>query len=167
MSKPAETGFSGWDEIACPVCGDERFDDLFELAGEPFVRCRNCELTLINPRRPFDQIRAGYNAAYSQGYQRKAPKKLKRSRRRVARLKRDYQLSGRWLDVGSGSGVWRSLVSRMSTAGCSSSPRWPSLSTSARCDDGRERRDPYPYGDGDRCDLQCHSWGRRSHMKWK
>lgn len=114
MSKPAETGFSGWDEIACPVCGDERFDDLFELAGEPFVRCRNCELTLINPRRPFDQIRAGYNAAYSQGYQRKAPKKLKRSRRRVARLKRDYQLSGRWLDVGCSAGF---VVKAASEAG--------------------------------------------------
>ena len=71
----ANGGYPGWDRIACPVCGGADFAALFEKGGEPFVRCRGCGLTLINPRRPFAEIRAGYDAAYSAGYTRKAAKK--------------------------------------------------------------------------------------------
>lgn len=94
----------GWESIPCPVCAGERFTHLFDKAGEPFVRCTDCTLTLINPRPPFAVIRAGYDAAYSAGYTRKAAKKLKRARRRVARLVREYDLRGRWLDVGCSAG---------------------------------------------------------------
>ena len=96
--------YSTWDAIVCPVCKTDEFESLFELAGEPFVRCAGCGLTLINPRRPFEQIRAGYDAAYSGGYIKKADKKLKRARRRVARLTREYRLTGSWLDVGCSAG---------------------------------------------------------------
>ena len=93
-----------WELIPCPVCAGVRFTHLFDKGGEPFVRCTECTLTLINPRPPFAVIRAGYDAAYSAGYTRKAAKKLKRARRRVARLVREYGLRGRWLDVGCSAG---------------------------------------------------------------
>jgi 2-polyprenyl-3-methyl-5-hydroxy-6-metoxy-1,4-benzoquinol methylase len=96
--------YAGWDRIACPVCGGEDFAPLFAKDGEPFVRCTGCTLTLINPRRPFAEIRAGYDAAYSAGYTRKADKKLRRARRRVRRLTREFDLGGRWLDVGCSAG---------------------------------------------------------------
>ena len=93
-----------WERIACPVCGGAHFTQLFEKAGEPFVRCNGCTLTLINPRPPFQRIRAGYDPAYSAGYIRKAEKKLWRAQRRVRRLQREYGLRGRWLDVGCSAG---------------------------------------------------------------
>lgn len=95
---------AGWETIACPVCGGDDFEALFLKAGEPFVRCRGCTLALINPRPNFAAIRAHYDADYSAGYTRKAAKKLRRSRRRVQRLAREYQLRGRWLDVGCSAG---------------------------------------------------------------
>ncbi|MEX2480424.1 MAG: class I SAM-dependent methyltransferase [Gammaproteobacteria bacterium] len=93
-----------WEHIDCPVCAGQTFIHLFDKSGEPFVRCEGCTLTLINPRPPFDLIRAGYDAAYSANYTRKAEKKLKRARRRVARLVREFSLRGRWLDVGCSAG---------------------------------------------------------------
>ena len=93
-----------WETIACPVCGHDEFQRLFELEGEPFVRCKRCTLALINPRPAPDVMRERYDAAYSAAYMRKAAKKLKRSRRRVQRLKREYHLNGRWLDVGCSAG---------------------------------------------------------------
>ena len=94
----------GWDLIACPVCEGVVFDTLFEKGGEPFVRCRACGLTLINPRPPFEQVRAGYDAEYSTLYTAKADKKLKRARGRVQRLVRRYGRGKRWLDVGCSAG---------------------------------------------------------------
>lgn len=91
----------GWESIACPVCGGTQFQHLFDKGGEPFVRCRSCSLTLINPRPPFAHIREGYDGAYSAGYTRKAEAKIIRARKRVARIGRD---SGRWLDVGCSAG---------------------------------------------------------------
>ncbi len=95
---------SGWETIACPICESTHFAPLFVKAGEPFVRCIDCGLTLINPRRSSAEIRARYDAGYSAGYTRKADKKLRRSRRRVHRLTREYGLRGRWLDVGCSAG---------------------------------------------------------------
>lgn len=94
----------GWELIDCPVCKGKRFEPLFTLSGEPFVRCSGCSLTLINPRPPFDQIRATYDPDYSAGYTRKADKKLRRARRRVARVQRRWCRGGRWLDVGCSAG---------------------------------------------------------------
>lgn len=90
--------------IDCPVCAGQEFNDLFEKGGESFCRCNNCGLTLINPRPDFSTIRAGYDAAYSAGYTRKADKKHRRAARRVRRVQREYGLSGRWLDVGCSAG---------------------------------------------------------------
>lgn len=90
-----------WELIACPVCDGRDFRHLFDKAGEPFVRCATCTLTLINPRPPFASIRNHYDAAYSAGYTRKAQAKIIRARKRVARIGRD---SGRWLDIGCSAG---------------------------------------------------------------
>jgi len=95
---------TAWETISCPVCGGEDFNHLFDKAGEPFVRCAGCGLTLINPRPNFTAIRQGYDAAYSAGYTRKATKKLRRARGRVKRLQQRYRLGGRWLDVGCSAG---------------------------------------------------------------
>jgi SAM-dependent methyltransferase len=93
-----------WDTIACPVCAGTAFSHLFDKGGEPFVRCSDCSLALINPRPPLAAIRAGYDPSYSASYTRKADKKLRRARRRVRRLQRAYALQGRWLDVGCSAG---------------------------------------------------------------
>ena len=90
-----------WDAIACPVCDSNDFRHLFDKAGEAFVRCVACGLTLINPRPPLARIRDHYDAAYSAGYTRKAQTKIIRARKRVARIGRD---GGRWLDVGCSAG---------------------------------------------------------------
>ena len=90
-----------WEHIACPVCAGNDFRHLFEKAGEPFVRCVACGLTLINPRPPFARIRDQYDAAYSAGYTRKSVAKIIRARKRVARIGR---VGGRWLDVGCSAG---------------------------------------------------------------
>ncbi|MEQ8660163.1 MAG: class I SAM-dependent methyltransferase, partial [Gammaproteobacteria bacterium] len=93
-----------WEHLDCPVCDGTRFTHLFDKGGEPFVRCAGCGLVLINPRPSFAAIRAGYDAAYSAGYTRKADKKLARARRRVARVRRRQGVPGRWLDVGCSAG---------------------------------------------------------------
>ena len=90
-----------WEHIACPVCAGDHFRHLFDKAGEPFVRCSACGLTLINPRPPFARIRDHYDAAYSAAYTRKAQAKIIRARKRVARVPR---FGGRWLDVGCSAG---------------------------------------------------------------
>ena len=90
-----------WELIACPICAGTTFRHLFDKADEPFVRCVDCSLTLINPRPPFAIIRDHYDAAYSASYTRKAEAKIIRARKRVARIGRE---SGRWLDVGCSAG---------------------------------------------------------------
>jgi len=90
--------------MACPVCGGGDFTRLFEQAGESFVRCVNCTLMLINPPPSLDDTAATYDAHYSDGYIRKADKKLKRCRGWVRRVQRRFAAGGRWLDVGCSAG---------------------------------------------------------------
>lgn len=97
----AESERVDWDLIPCPVCDGTDFRHLFDKHGEPFVRCRGCGLTLINPRPPYARIRDGYDGAYSAGYTRKAQSKIIRARKRVAHI---GKTSGRWLDVGCSAG---------------------------------------------------------------
>ncbi|MCC7413506.1 MAG: methyltransferase domain-containing protein [Gammaproteobacteria bacterium] len=92
------------ETIACPVCGGSHFTRLFEKHGEPFVRCRDCALVLINPRPVATDVLNSYDAAYTGHYLRKAAKKRTRCRRAVRRIQRHYVTSGRWLDVGCSAG---------------------------------------------------------------
>lgn len=101
MTVPADRPF---ERIACPVCDGGDFTPLFELRGEPFVRCRGCGLVLINPRPVFGVVADTYDAAYSDGYIRKADKKRARCKRWVARIRRRFVARGRWLDVGCSAG---------------------------------------------------------------
>lgn len=101
MTVPADRPF---ERIACPVCDGGDFTSLFELHGEPFVRCRGCGLVLINPRPVFGVVADTYDAAYSDGYIRKADKKRARCKRWVARIQRRFAARGRWLDVGCSAG---------------------------------------------------------------
>ena len=93
-----------FESIACPVCDGSRFESLFEKNGEPFVRCAGCGLVLINPRPVFGIVADTYDAAYSEGYIRKAAKKRARCARWVRRLQRRHVAHGRWLDVGCSAG---------------------------------------------------------------
>ena len=92
------------ETILCPICLGNGFKHLFEKDGEPFVECLNCELTLINPRPSLGDIKARYDANYSAGYTKKAAKKKHRALHRVKRLKKEYGISERWLDVGCSAG---------------------------------------------------------------
>lgn len=101
--KIQEQKISRWETIACPVCGGQTFEKLFEKQGEPFVRCTECGLVLINPRPQYDDIAKTYDAGYSQGYVSKQAGKRRRAARMVARIKR-MKKTGRWLDVGCSAG---------------------------------------------------------------
>jgi 2-polyprenyl-3-methyl-5-hydroxy-6-metoxy-1,4-benzoquinol methylase len=90
--------------INCPVCSGTKFNHLFDKDTEPFVRCVQCQLTLINPRPTFDQISKKYDAKYSENYTKKYVKKRKRATKRVKRLRRANKCLGKWLDVGCSAG---------------------------------------------------------------
>lgn len=94
-----------WEQIACPICEGAKFTRLFEVKGEPFVRCDGCGLMLINPRPVYEQVMDTYDAGYSRGYAQKLEKKLRRVRRWVAAVKCRYETGGRWLDVGCSIGA--------------------------------------------------------------
>ncbi len=93
-----------WEMIDCPVCGNDSFTSLFLKRGEPFVKCNNCSLVLINPRPDYEKIRETYDNDYSRDYANKADKKLKRSLRRVKLVKKKFNSIGRWLDIGCSAG---------------------------------------------------------------
>ncbi len=95
---------SVWETIKCPVCKGSSFADLFIKKEEPFVRCDQCSLVLINPRPVYEKIRETYNNDYSRDYAKKAHTKLKRSLKRVALVKKSFRSEGRWLDVGCSAG---------------------------------------------------------------
>lgn len=101
-------------ELPCPVCAGRRFEHLFVLAEENFVRCHGCTLMMINPPPHLSTSAATYDETYSQGYITKADKKLKRCRRWVAQMRRRYVSTGRWLDVGCSAGF---VVKAASAAG--------------------------------------------------
>tara|TARA_B100001123_G_scaffold357082_1_gene411085 strand:- start:688 stop:1443 length:756 start_codon:yes stop_codon:yes gene_type:complete len=92
------------DQIACPVCGNDEFEELFSKHDEIFASCNVCTFILINPPPNLETITATYDADYSQTYIRKADKKLKRCSGWVARVQRRFVTSGRWLDVGCSAG---------------------------------------------------------------
>jgi len=93
-----------WERLDCPVCDGATFLDLFEAGGEPFVKCVDCGLVLINPRPVRSQLMATYDTDYSRSYMIKAPKKLRRARRWVSRIQKRFTETGRWLDVGCSAG---------------------------------------------------------------
>lgn len=93
-----------WDSIACPICENDSFAHLFKKNNEPFVKCNNCSLVLINPRPNYEKIKETYGDDYSRDYAKKAPTKLKRSLRRVRLVKNRFVSAGRWLDIGCSAG---------------------------------------------------------------
>ena len=93
-----------WEEISCPVCNGGDFVELFKKLDEPFVKCVNCGLVLINPRPVYAQVLDTYDNDYSLTYANKAKKKMRRVRRWINRVKKGYVHQGRWLDVGCSVG---------------------------------------------------------------
>lgn len=68
------------------------------------MSCAGCGLVLINPRPSLTQVAGTYDSGYSQGYIKKAAKKIARCRRWVRRAARQQGPGGRWLDVGCSAG---------------------------------------------------------------
>ncbi len=93
-----------WEKIDCPVCGSTHFDPLFEKKGEPFVRCQNCGLMLINPRPVYDHVINTYDDDYSDFYIKKANKKMARFKRWAKSVQKLGARKGRWLDIGCSAG---------------------------------------------------------------
>ncbi len=92
-----------WEELPCPICGVSNFTFLFKKLGEPFVRCNECSLVMINPRPVYGDIVETYDKKYGQGYADKKDKKLRRIRPWVRRIKKIHG-QGRWLDIGCSVG---------------------------------------------------------------
>ena len=88
----------------CPLCLSSRLEELFSLERERFVRCGNCQLTHINPKPNTKTIRSTYLRGYSDSYQKKFVKKIKRAKRHVRRIKNRLRRNGRWLDIGCSAG---------------------------------------------------------------
>ena len=96
-----------WEQIDCPVCGSSAFEHLFKKRGEPFVRCKECGLVLINPRPVYtEHVVNTYDEDYSSHYMSKAKKKVRRFTKWVKRVQRFGKKKGRWLDVGCANGVF-------------------------------------------------------------
>jgi 2-polyprenyl-3-methyl-5-hydroxy-6-metoxy-1,4-benzoquinol methylase len=93
-----------WQQIPCPICDSVTFAHLFTKDREPFVKCNDCGLVLINPRPVPQQSLMTYDHAYSEHYANKANKKLRRCRRWVNRVKKLVS-TGKWLDVGCSIGL--------------------------------------------------------------
>ena len=102
--KTSKSAPEKWQQIPCPICGSGTFTHLFTKDHEPFVKCNDCDLVLINPRPVFQQVLMTYDHAYSEYYANKAIKKLRRFRRWVYRAKKLVS-KGRWLDVGCSIGL--------------------------------------------------------------
>jgi len=92
-----------WQHLDCPVCAGQTFTHLFEKAGEPFVKCNDCGLLMINPRPVFEQVLETYDQDYSKKYAKKIDTKRRRAKKFVSRI-RSFVTQGRWLDVGCSAG---------------------------------------------------------------
>ena len=103
-NKTFESGSKKWEEINCPVCGGSRFDPLFEKNGEPFVRCHECDLMMINPRPLYDHVIETYDDSYSDFYIKKGNKKIARFNRWAKTVQALGAKTGRWLDIGCSAG---------------------------------------------------------------
>jgi len=91
---------------ACPACGGTNRTPLHQRGEMTLYRCARCDLSWIDPLPEPADLSALYTDAYegaSTSYFAKAEKKLKRSRGRVAQLKR-YVPRGRFLDIGCNGG---------------------------------------------------------------
>ena len=104
INKQKETANVQRETVACPVCNGESFVALFEKNNEPFVRCTDCGLVLINPRPIYAQLLDTYDDNYSQIYAKKTDKKIKRIKRWVNRVIKIRGNNGTWLDLGCSVG---------------------------------------------------------------
>lgn len=99
-----ETDNKRWEEIDCPVCEGSHFIPLFEKNGEPFVRCRECDLMMINPRPIYDHVIETYDDSYSDFYINKQDKKIARFKRWAGTVQNLGARTGQWLDIGCSAG---------------------------------------------------------------
>lgn len=101
------TAPDGTDAPACQVCGADSPSPLVSQHGFAWLRCPDCGFAFL-ARMPTDEAAADIQdmemgERYIAGYQKKLDSKMRRSRRRVARLAR--RMPGkRLLDVGSNIG---------------------------------------------------------------
>lgn len=94
------------EDSLCQVCAGSARDFFYERDGIRLLSCRSCKLVLLDPLPTLDQIARIYNNHYdgaTTGYFLKVEKKLRRSRLRMAQIKR-YVSGGRFLDIGCNGG---------------------------------------------------------------
>lgn len=90
----------------CPVCGPHGATHFISHEGLDLVRCDDCRTVYVDPPPGETVTHALYVDAYqgaTAGYFAKVEKKLRRSRGRIAQLRR-FVKGGRFLDVGCNGG---------------------------------------------------------------
>jgi 2-polyprenyl-3-methyl-5-hydroxy-6-metoxy-1,4-benzoquinol methylase len=116
-----------WEDVACDWCGSTDCEFLFEgedrllhLPGQfRMVRCRQCQLVRQNPRLTWESLKDYYPEDYVSHVSliREEPSLLRRLDRRYGMWKQvhaieKFQLGGRLLDVGCGTGIFLEEVLR-------------------------------------------------------
>jgi 2-polyprenyl-3-methyl-5-hydroxy-6-metoxy-1,4-benzoquinol methylase len=91
----------------CQVCGNTQAGMLVEQGPHRWVSCPACRFAWLSPMPTMDEAEAVQDAetgqAYIDGYLKKLESKMRRSRKRVAKLKR-HMPGKRLLDIGSNIG---------------------------------------------------------------
>ncbi|MBI3817707.1 MAG: class I SAM-dependent methyltransferase [Planctomycetes bacterium] len=107
-------------EVACGLCGGDRYQLQFAAPPYRVVRCENCGLTYVTPRREPGPLREMYITDYWKStsakdfgytdYLKDEPLYLKTCRRRFPVVRRHFKHPGRVLDVGCAAGYFLSVA---------------------------------------------------------
>ncbi|MFP6756410.1 MAG: methyltransferase domain-containing protein [Alphaproteobacteria bacterium] len=91
---------------ACQICGKKTPAAFASKNGYQLYQCRGCRFVYLDPMPSAREFSALYDDAYqgaTAGYFAKTDKKLRRSRRQLARIRRKVS-GGRFLDIGCNGG---------------------------------------------------------------
>lgn len=92
--------------LPCQICAEGRHKLFYERGEIRLFECQGCGLICLDPLPRPQEVAVIYHDQYDSsttGYFAKVEKKMRRSRQRVAQLKR-YVLGGRFLDIGCNGG---------------------------------------------------------------
>jgi SAM-dependent methyltransferase len=103
-------------DVACPLCGSERYRTLFVKRGFTFVRCAECSLVFSNPQVDEELVLAEYREGESNDLWidvLTSPRQLELDRAKFSEILdvlEPYRGGGRLLDVGCSIGLFLHLA---------------------------------------------------------
>lgn len=100
--------------VDCPMCGSRDREPMYEKDGFGMVRCPGCDLVYLNPRLPYEDLVAAYNAGeFSpiEYYEQNIPQDTRTFQHRLRVLAKHAGGSGRLLDIGCNIGTLMRVAS--------------------------------------------------------